>query len=88
MAGALFIFVQELAHLLDCHRSAMLAERFLAFPLIQEWPLPFELGGRDLLLTVGHVAQDEIPVPSSTTNVLARCARTCIVELNSPSRKW
>ena len=37
----------------------MLAERLLAFSLIQEWPLPLEFGRSDLLFTVRHIAHHE-----------------------------
>ena len=41
----------------------MLTKCLLAFSLIQEWPFALEVGGRDLLLTVRHIAHYESTGP-------------------------
>src|SRR6266576_2052122 len=38
-AGALLVFVQQLAHLLDCERRILPVERLLTFTLIKERPV-------------------------------------------------
>ena len=87
-AGALLIFVQQLAHLLDRQRRAVLAERLLAFALIQEWPAALQIRRRRSSCYRPVTSRtDEAPVPSSTANVFTRCARSCMVEAISPSRK-
>jgi len=55
--GALFIFVQKLAHLLDGQGRILAVERLLAFALIEKRPLSDETAASDAFLTVVHAAR-------------------------------